>query len=224
MLHSLSALLTLALLAAGAPPAPARVHADAEAFVPKGYRIEARASGDLDGDGRADLSLELVEAGPAADAEGAPTERARRWLVLLAVPGSGWRQVADAGRVLFCATCGGVKSSTSDRAVTQIRKGVVLVEQLRGSRETVQSLLRFRYVPAVGRMQLIGVDLTVRDTLEGTSVRHSTNLLTGAKLTERLRWDEKQERDVKVSSTATKVPARKVYAEEVDLDALEAAP
>lgn len=46
------------------PPLPAAGVA-AQDFVPKGWRIEARASGDLDGDSRADLALVLRAGDPA---------------------------------------------------------------------------------------------------------------------------------------------------------------
>jgi hypothetical protein len=46
------------------PPLPAEA-ATARGFVPKGWRIEARAGGDLDGDGRADLALVLRSRNPA---------------------------------------------------------------------------------------------------------------------------------------------------------------
>jgi hypothetical protein len=96
----------LALLASSAAPAqelppvtyttlPAEA-ATAEGFVPTGWRIEAKAGGDLDGDARADLALVLRSRDPANVVAEATCEKEfdtnpRMLAVLLAKPGGGYR-------------------------------------------------------------------------------------------------------------------------------------
>jgi hypothetical protein len=81
------------------PPLPAQA-ATAEAFVPKGWGIEARAGGDLDGDARADLALVLRSRDPA---NVIPQEMCGKeldtnpWIlaILLANPGGGYRLAVE---------------------------------------------------------------------------------------------------------------------------------
>ncbi|MBM7116463.1 hypothetical protein [Archangium primigenium] len=45
----------------------------------------------------------------------------------------------------------------------------------------------------------------------------STNLLTGLKITEKLRYDEKKDKDVTISSKREKVAVKRAFLEEVDI-------
>ena len=81
------------------PPLPAQA-ATAQAFVPKGWRIEARADGDLDGDARADLALVLRSRDPANVIPEEMCEKhfdtnPRRIAILLAKPGGGYRLAVE---------------------------------------------------------------------------------------------------------------------------------
>jgi hypothetical protein len=81
------------------PPLEAEA-ATAEAFAPKGWRIEARAEGDLDGDARSDLSLVLRSQDPANVLAEEMCEKAfdtnpRMLAVLLGKPGGGYRLASE---------------------------------------------------------------------------------------------------------------------------------
>jgi hypothetical protein len=74
--------------------------ASVEGFAPKGWRIEARADGDLDGDSKADLALVLRSTDPAnvipEDTCERPFDTNPRMLaVLLAKPGGGYRLAVE---------------------------------------------------------------------------------------------------------------------------------
>jgi hypothetical protein len=103
--------------------------------------------------------------------------------------------------------------------VAKIEKGVLIVDQMSGSRDLVHTTLRFRYDPKERRFVFIGEDVEKTDRATGASTVESTNLLTGAKITEKRQYDTKQDKDVVVSSKKAKVPARKRYLEDVDISA-----
>src|SRR5688500_7334278 len=81
------------------PPLPAEA-ANAEGFVPSGWKIENQAEGDVDGDSRADLALVLRSQDPA---NVLPVEMCGDKLdtnpsmlaVLLAKPGGGYRRAVE---------------------------------------------------------------------------------------------------------------------------------
>jgi len=184
-------------------------------FVPAGWKIEETIRGDLDKTGGEDTLLQLVEDKPANDAEGVPTDRARALLALLAEGGK-LKLGGASNKVLYCTTCAGTLGGTGEGLV-KIVKGVVLVDQLSGSRESTHTLLRFRHDAKERRFQLIGEDVDKADRGEGTTQKVSTNLLTGQRVTESLRYDSKQDKDVPVSSKKSKVAVKKVYLEDVDI-------
>ena len=74
--------------------------ATAEGFVPKGWRVEARAGGDLDGDARVDLALVMRAEDPANVLSDSMCEKSfdtnpRLLAVLLAAPDGGYRLAAE---------------------------------------------------------------------------------------------------------------------------------
>lgn len=81
------------------PPAPLptlpATASSAEGFVPRGWIIEARATGDLDGDGDADLAMVLRSANPALiisnDGMGEPSFNTNPRLLLVAFADTGGR-------------------------------------------------------------------------------------------------------------------------------------
>jgi hypothetical protein len=52
--------------------------------------------------------------------------------------------------------------------------------------------------------------------VEGTSTLESTNYLTGKRIIESFRYDEKQQRDMLVNSRTVSVPADRIFLEEAD--------
>lgn len=218
---SLSVSLSLPALAQDAAPLDlSRVPkqgATAKDFVPAGWKIEQTVQGDLDKKGGADTLLQLVEDKPAESADGVPNERTRALLALLAEGGK-LRLAGASNKVLYCTTCTGTLGGTGE-GVVKIAKGVVLVDQLSGSRESTGTLLRFRYDAKADRFAFIGEDVTRTDRLEGTTEKVSTNLLTGQRVTDNLRYDPKKDKEVPVSSKKSQVPVKKAYLEDVDISA-----
>jgi hypothetical protein len=103
-LPALPALLSPAAAAQDLPPVsypalPAEA-ATAEGFAPKGWRIEALAEGDLDGDARADLALVLRSRDPANILREESCEKEfdtnpRMLAILLAKPGGAYRLAVE---------------------------------------------------------------------------------------------------------------------------------
>ncbi len=187
-------------------------------FVPSGWKIEATARGDLDKNGSEDVVLQLVEAKPAESAEGTLTERSRALLVLLSSEGGKLRRAGASNRVLYCIGCQGMLGG-GEGGVVKLDKGVLIIDQLRGSRDMVHTTLRFRYDPKEKRFVLIGEDVEQTDRALGSTESQSTNLLTGTKVTEKRQFDQKKNKDVILSSKKEKVPVRKRYLEDVDISA-----
>jgi hypothetical protein len=187
-------------------------------FVPSGWKIEATTKGDLDKNGSEDVVLELVEARPAENADGTLTERTRALLVLLSSEGGKLRRAGASNRVLYCIGCQGMLGGGEGGAV-KIDKGVIIVDQLRGSRDMTHTILRFRYDPKEKRFMLIGEDVAETDRAVGSTESQSTNLLTGTKVTEKRQFDQQKDKDVIRSSKKEKVPVRKRFLEDVDISA-----
>ena len=185
-------------------------------FVPAGWKVEATSRGDLDKNGSEDVVLELVEDVPA-EQDGALVDRARALVVLLSEQGGTLRRAGASNKVLYCTACVGMMGGGEGGAV-KIQKGVILVDQLSGSREVRNALLRCRYDAKDGRFVLSGQDVTDRDRLTGESTTVSTNTLNGARITEQSKYDEKKDKEVIVSSKKDKVAVKKQYLEDVNIE------
>ena len=185
-------------------------------FVPSGWKIEDTVRGDLDKNGSEDVVLQLVEAGPDSNAEGEVLEHARALLVLL-TEGATLRRAGASNQVLYCTTCAGTLSTPGAVGQVKLQKGVLLIEQSSGSREMTHSLLRFRFEPKDKRFLLIGEDIERTDRAVGSTDKVSTNLLTGQRLSEKLQFDEKQNKNVTLSTKKEKVPVKKVFLEDVNI-------
>lgn len=157
-----------------------------EAFVPKGWKIEEPIRGDLNNDKRPDVVLDLIEDKPAESAEGVPSDRSRAIVVLFTEADGSLRRAAIGTAVLYCTTCGGTLSDPSGSGgLIRIEKGVMVVDQISGSREATNLVQRFRWNAAEKSMMLIGEDATEYDRLTGKSELTSINYLTGVKIVER---------------------------------------
>lgn len=185
-------------------------------FVPAGWRIEARVSGDLNGDAKPDTVLELIEDLPSTINDVA-NERHRALLVLLQTKAGRFQRVAVATKLLRCSTCfGTLAGPEGGGAEIKVVKGVLVVEELWGSRETVHTTLRFRCDPASSRIVLIGQDIERDDRATGAHRRESSNFLTGIKLTEGTRYDEHQDRLTTISPQKQSIPRVKRIIEDID--------
>ncbi len=97
-----------------------------------------------------------------------------------------------------------------------IKKGVIVVDQMGGSREFSNETWRFRYDPKTQRFVLIGRDLETGDGMRGTGTIESCNFLTGRKITQPYRYDEKGERKIAASTKTEKCPEKTPFIEDVE--------
>lgn len=177
-------------------------------FVPVGWTEEARTEGDLNGDARPDAVVQLRKENAEDD------DYDRRLLIWFRQSGGGYTKAAESRKILRCTVCGGVLGGGP--ADIEIKKGVLTISQMYGSRQATQYLHRFRFEPKTGRFRLIGEDITNYDRATGTSETVSTNYLTGRQITSKMRYDQKTDREVTVSSRTKRVPRTRRYLEEID--------
>jgi hypothetical protein len=233
MIRSLKVLVVLALTLAALAGVDARAQeeerrfidlkqvpvegAAAQDFVPRGWKIEGQVDGDLNADARPDVVLKLIEDLPEETAEGALNVRYRALLVLLKTETGKLYRAAAGTRLLQCTGCGGVLGSPGGGDI-QIEKGVLVVYQLSGSRESTDLTQRFRYDARLKRFVLIGEDQVSTDRLTGEGTSESTNYLTGVKIIKKTRLDKSGDRDIPVSSTTKKIAVTKRFLEDVDYE------
>jgi hypothetical protein len=192
----------------GALPREGRSLAD---FTPRGWAVADRANGDLNADGIGDMAAILVQHSSGSDI----LEESQRVLLVLVsgAPGKFLLGGAHDG-LLECVHCGGVKESVG----LEIKKGVLIVRQLTGSREFTDQTWRFRYDPKSRRFVLIGKDVTHGDGMLGTGKKESFNLLTGLKISESYRYDQKRDREISLSSKKEKIPKQTPFLEDVRME------
>ncbi|MFZ6712301.1 hypothetical protein [Undibacterium sp. TC9W] len=182
------------------PPFGKKLPATAQAlrdFVPSGWTVENQVSGDLNGDGLADIAAVVVEGKGTAEAY----DRQRGLIVLLAGAGKGYSLLGSNDKLLQCQGCGGVKDGVN----VAVKNGVLVVSQYSGSREYSVYTWRFRLDAASQRLQMIGIDEEEADGMVGKGSTVSTNLLTGQQISESYQYDEKRDRKVILSSKKGKV-------------------
>ncbi len=145
-----------------------------EAMIPVGWTLEKQSSGDLNGDRQPDMALKLIQ----------PKTGQRALLVLLATP-SGWEQLALAPKLLLCKKCAGMMGSeTGEHITVNIDKGVLVVEQYRGSRDAIHLTHRFRIDRNSQKLVCIGEDINPYDRANGNKITDSRNFLTGERIVE----------------------------------------
>lgn len=151
-------------------------------FIPKGWKLEEKVSGDLNDDGVIDHALKLVE--DIASTEDAPADRNRALVIVFADKDGKLTRAAVSDKLLQCTSCGGAFYGVSDApANVKIEKGVLIIDQDRGSRWVTETTYRFRYDEQPSMFILIGFDYTSRDRANGDVSSESTNYLTGKRIT-----------------------------------------
>jgi len=173
--------------------------ASIQSLVPKGWKVESTTQGDLNGDRRSDAVLRLIQT-DVPDPALAP----RVLLVLQKQSNGQWQRIGFAPRLLLCGRCGGMLTSVQ----IKIENGVLLVDQLGGSRGAMQTLHRFWVDKGSNQVVLIGLDVREFDRLTGDETRESSNFLTGQKITEQFRG-KRQQNELKqelVSSRRSTIP------------------
>jgi hypothetical protein len=144
------------------------------AMIPAGWTLEKQTSGDLNGDRQPDIALKLIQ----------PKTGQRALLVLLATP-SGWEQLAFAPKLLLCKSCGGALGTpTGANIKIMIDNGVLVVDQLRGSRDAVNTVHRFWIDRRSQKLVCIGEDINPFDRANGNKLTDSRNFLTGKRIIE----------------------------------------
>ncbi len=194
----------------------------AEKFVPRGWRVETgdsdKLTGDLNGDGKQDRLLRLVEDKPSSAADGTLNTRYRALVILLSKDGGGFTRAIATTRLLLCSTCGGMLSDPEGGGNIQItiERGVIIVSQQSGSRNAYDQTLRFRFDRATGRFLLIGEDFEDHDRATGTIIRESSNLLTGLKIISKYRVSKDEGDEKLITKVETKITRPKKFIEEID--------
>jgi hypothetical protein len=145
--------------------------ASAQELIPSGWILEKETLGDLNGDGRADIALKLIQSGSGV--------RQRALMVLLSTP-SGWQKLAFAPKLLLCSSCAGVMGADNGAHIkVEINDGILGVYQLSGSRSAIQTIHRFWIDRNSQELVCIGEDINPYDRANGNKITDSRNFLTG---------------------------------------------
>ena len=184
-------------------PMTGRTTAD---FVPAGWKVEAQADGDLNGDSSGDSILTLIELKPAAD-----KMPARAVVVLLSNADGSLKNAGVGNRLVRCDGCG---NSMEDVEI-KINKGVINVEQEWGNSASQggNSVMRFRYDKSSAKFLLIGADFFDHGGFSQKISSESSNYLTGERKTVKAGRRE----------IVTKFKPETLSMDDVDWDALEEA-
>lgn len=168
------------LLLAGAMPAGAQEYRrlsdeQLKPFLPAGETLEARADGDLTGDGVNDVAFV------------SRSEDKRTLTVLRAAKG----EVQIEFPRLASRSLDPYPQGTAELGIA---KGVLTMEEMTGGSTATNAIYRYRRDPATGRMRLIGLDATTYSrTFSHNGFEISWNLLTGALITRDMRVSAKGE-------------------------------
>jgi hypothetical protein len=154
---------------ASSPPS-----AGVEKMIPADWKVEQQTAGDLNGDRQPDMALRLIQSKTGQ----------RALMVLLAKP-SGWEKLALAPKLLLCQNCGGMLGTPSGANIkVMIEDGVLVVDQLMGSRDAIRTIHRFWIDRPSQKLVCIGEDINPFDRANGNKVSDSRNFLTGKRIIE----------------------------------------
>lgn len=172
-----------------------------EGFVPTGWKIEQKIEGDLNKDNTMDTVLELIQNPPVADGDSQ-----RKLLIITQNADKSLHKAAVAEKILLCPSCFGTMGTNAD---IKIEKGILIIDHLTGSRETQETMQRFRYDEKSNRFLFIGEDIMSNDRLnvDGSS-RKTTNFLTGEQI-------EETTKNNKSTKKTTKIPVQPKFIEDV---------
>jgi hypothetical protein len=155
----------------------------AKDFAPAGWVVEEEIKGDVTADGVSDIVIKLIEDKPKNEDE--MVERNRVLVIAQGDGKGGFTRMAVADKLLQCTACGGAFYGVADApANVTIEKGVIIINQDRGSRWVTDTTLRFRFDQQPSMFILIGYDYANRDRGTGETATESTNYLTGKRITE----------------------------------------
>jgi hypothetical protein len=190
-----------------------------EEFVPKNWRIYTEASGDLDGDGRADVALvvtpdeddpanqtfvEQDDYGPAPDIA-----------IVLFAEADGFRRVGANSRL-------STRNFDGRPHNVEIAKRVLVINSNFGNSSATDVTYRFRYNESAGGLMLIGYDHEVYSRPGTEDAFHtSENYLTGVRIETVRHIDRRKKRTAvynRETSKRSKIERYLVTFDEVDFD------
>ena len=177
-------------------------------FLPRGWKIGARAEGDLNGDRLPDRALQLVpEDYDSSGISAAPEAQA---LLILLSAGGKLRRAGLATKLL-------VPVVPQYILAMSIRNGVLVINQNFGMTDVADLTHRLRYEPTAGRFLLIGKDTFNYHRPQGPrwpATRVSENYLTGVRLTTTDRWLSNGTN--RPTTKRGRVESARVFVEDVD--------
>jgi hypothetical protein len=180
-------------------------------FIPQGWEIEKEVSGDLNNDGKADRVLQIAEVGDSG-------ARPRSLLILKATT-SGWETIATAPKLLLCSGCAGMLGGPKGQHIRlTIENGVLIVNQLAGSRSAIAMTHRLWIDRASQKVVLIGEDLRPYDRANGNEIIDSRNFLTGKQIVKEYQGQRKGQKKL-IRTQTLKVSRDLMAIESVDIEA-----
>lgn len=183
-----------------------KIESQVSEFVPSGWKVEDQQSGDLNNDSVPDLILQL---GNNGDKKG---DYNRSLIILFKSQDGKFTKAAEAKKLIRCSECGGMLGSGLSEI--KVENGVLIIDTLYGSRDSVNYVLKFRYTPESKRFLLIGEDVENTDRAVGSIQTTSINYLTNKKIETKKQADEKTEKVL--STKESKISPQKKYIEEID--------
>lgn len=178
-------------------------------FVPPGWKIAARAEGDLNGDRIPDQVLHVVTADTPDERSATDAAPEAHALLILLAEGGKLRRAGLATKLLVPV----VPQYNLD---LDIRNGVLVVKQDYGMSDVVNLTHRFRQEPQTGRFLLIGKDVfTYTRPQSDDTVKTSENYLTGVRLIT-IGHFRRGAGEVRETAKREQIERKKVYLEDVD--------
>ncbi len=153
-----------------------------EGLVPAGWKVRAKAEGDLNGDGRADVALALERNEPVKEEESTGNnvdddDIGPRFLLVAIRTAGAYRVVSTSGTAVLCKQCGGFGDPVNN---ISIKKGVMVIAHYGGSAAKWWYVDRYRFHN--GDFRRIGA-LHGSRSADGDEYVVDTNLLNGAQIT-----------------------------------------
>ena len=178
------------------PPAIPTAGKNADTFVPRGWKIIKRATGDLNKDKLPDLALALSSA-EKSDSYNDTWDEPRLLVILFKEKSGGYRRATVSSNAIMCRGCGGVFGDPFDEL--SVTRGTIVIRHYGGSRQRWGFTHRFRFQN--GDWYLIGRTTIEHDTITREYHELDENLLTGDTIekvtTSQGREVEKKERRAK---------------------------
>jgi hypothetical protein len=179
--------------------------------VPPGWKIAARADGDLNGDGRPDQVLQLVTAETPGDRSATDAAPEAHALLILLSEDGGFRRAGLATKLL-------VPTVPQYSLELKVRTdGVLVVSQDYGMSDVSDIKHLFRYDRQTGRFLLIGREqFNYTRPLSDDTIKISENYLTGVRLTTTAHF-RRATGDVGSETTKREqIQLKKIYFDEAD--------